>query len=1628
MDSKVGQGWGATLGAGGRGVISGLTLRRGDSASGSLGSGGPAKLLSIAVVGLSGGEKEKGSVGPGKSCLCNRFIQPLADDYSVDHISVFSQSDFSGRVVNNDHFLYWGDVLKSNDDGTEFLIQVVEHTEFIDDASFQPFRSSGKAEPYVKRCTSTKLLSAEKLMYICKDQLGIEREYEQKVMPDGRFAVDGFLCVYDVSAVPNRSPEKQTEFCSQILCNIAKTKKPVIVVATKCDEANEVLVRELERLMNRKELKNLNMPVVEASAHENVNVDAAFFALAQMIDRSRGKSRILSYYEAAMSRRQLLDEATETYVRLLRANITDYGVLWSTAAKKLSPFQEFQQYADLFGRDGAQRLFRRHVKKLKDEYLGAKVQRYFDILPEVLHQMLPDFDSLGEDDWYLVHQRIRDHPDFGHFFIEYPGDTTWMEANLFDGDTTGDNRIPFDILELPDAEIVFKNLVNQLHAHQQQLEMKKDFKQLLEDMGCVTPGKNLNEVKVLFLGRECYENLSEKDVHNIYDMHQREIIQRSKKNFQELLLERADLFSQFRSSPASTVTQDDILDITEKLLDDSRYKALDRLDEDRKLMLFQHLGFVHGPIREHCHAFPNCTDSLVERVVAKKVATTTPAHHQRPPSWSKSVDNNHLNLVVLGAAHLPSTLEAQVKKVCKNDTFSHQDEMFSLDYRTVSGDVSLPENAFRTQDFLPHGCFCVYSDSSSLEYIRDSLEKTLLSNLEQEDRLPFQGLPLVVVFASAPNLTEKELINLKEEGHNLAESLQCPFLDVSGDSEVSENPAVNNVDKHFNSSLVEEALRALIESIRHRSGLLKIYKSAPSTAEPDIRIIMCMLCGDPFSIENVLGPLLTHQTCYLTGDRSLALETQFCDSKRKVEVILSSYHNADDFRDELIHGFILVYSTRRRASLASLTAFSLNIPELPIQLLAVTDGEYSNSDIGTQLLTEGNTLADRLNAHFMTSSASIQQKSSFYTPFFKEVFEKKSEIEQAMEDAARLDDSGEGTLERPMRQPLPPPRLDSYRMMRGGGTGSRSGSGSENYERLPDSSSLGDDLDDRIHISSDDDDDDDSDIYTHLVNKNGQAVAESNNEHLVKPSQLKGRKKQQAGWVDDSVFTRRNPEQDDDVWSNGGSHPGGAFTTGRRSRPVVPPPVKPRSQVPGKLNMSDFHKVSAALTTMQITTKRPIPASEDVDQHGYAVPKDSVGQPLDVGDGSSLPRGNEYAQPVVVDQQQQQQQQQGKARHSKPRRRERREQRATKQGEVSDSDSQESSSDETSPKAGVAPPPPRGQGKKPRKKPQPPQVPRTVAIPGPRTVAIPVAMPKVPAMLPPPRQQPQPQPQQPLIEPEQPSEMSQQMSPRDESSWQQQNLSKEGEKQRKKLDKEIKQRAKEAERRKQKDEKRRLKEAEKEAKEVRKATKLKSSNSVQVQPTLEDFRASAQDPIPLFLRKAITYIEKEGLDAEGLYRVPGNRAHVDLLFQKFDEDHKVDIDELDIAVNAVATAVKDFFFKRLPPILEQDHMSELETISLIPDRSIKVLELSKLLKRLPKTNFAVLKYIFQHFVKVTESSKDNCMDSKNLAICWWPTLLQYEFGDLGKFEAMRPHLEDIVQTMMDQYRFLFCGQEEVMMV
>lgn len=53
---------------------------------------------------------------------------------------------------------------------------------------------------------------------------------------------------------------------------------------------------------------------------------------------------------------------------------------------------------------------------------------------------------------------------------------------------------------------------------------------------------------------------------------------------------------------------------------------------------------------------------------------------------------------------------------------------------------------------------------------------------------------------------------------------------------------------------------------------------------------------------------------------------------------------------------------------------------------------------------------------------------------------------------------------------------------------------------------------------------------------------------------------------------------------------------------------------------------------------------------------------------------------------------------------------------------------------------------------------------------------------------------------------------------------------------------------------------------------------------------------------------------------------IEYLFFLCNIDDNVDIHSLDIPVNAVATALKDFF-KKLPPLIDKERMTKLEDIS-----------------------------------------------------------------------------------------------------
>ena len=126
--------------------------------------------------------------------------------------------------------------------------------------------------------------------------------------------------------------------------------------------------------------------------------DKDFFELKHSLDLTlKTTKKIVGNIFRNRVRRELLELASAGFMRLVTGEVTDYGVTWSSATKRLSQYQEFQTYLDIFGLEAAQRLFRRHVKKLKDCYLSDRVARYLNLLPEVLHELFPDIASLGKE-------------------------------------------------------------------------------------------------------------------------------------------------------------------------------------------------------------------------------------------------------------------------------------------------------------------------------------------------------------------------------------------------------------------------------------------------------------------------------------------------------------------------------------------------------------------------------------------------------------------------------------------------------------------------------------------------------------------------------------------------------------------------------------------------------------------------------------------------------------------------------------------------------------------------------------------------------------------------------------------------------------------------------------------------------------------------------------------------------------------------------------------------------------------------------------------------------------------------------------------------------------------------------
>lgn len=574
-----------------------------------------SKTYTVCVVGLSGYDiQEKRLFGVGKSCFCNRLVRLGEDDYYQNHASIFSTSDFVGSVLNSDHFLYWGTAERTLENSQKGRIRIIEHTEFIDDASYSPLSRGGQLVPYTKRATSTKIVSPGKMMYINRDQVALESEFEAENMDD-KLQVDAFVLIYDVSKMLSRSPnyiDLQEEVLSNLLAHINKAKKPVVFVATKCDKSDTNVLHRAQQFVNSKKILT---PLVESSAELVVNIDNAFNSIWQILESPKSKIRpkVLSYEEGFQIRKDKISALDSKYLNLIKSTATENTLLmsWKDFSDQHEGSTAFQDYTSVCGSDKAQLVFNQQAKKIRRHHEDKKLNKFLNKLPDALDELLPTIQSIEANDWKWENcqKAIKNHLQFEKWFQIMPQGVSWNSTDQLFKET---ERIPFDVLQVERSRACFDRHYKKLRESARKSRMKVEFRKLLELTVEIRPGTSWAEASSWISNEEPYKYLDETERNAIFATFLREITFNAKTDFQELLFESANKFSKLNKESHPSVPE--MKEIYDYLQHDYRYKNLENLDNARDILLFNHMALMQNDKR--CLSGPEkCMDRRIQHVV-----------------------------------------------------------------------------------------------------------------------------------------------------------------------------------------------------------------------------------------------------------------------------------------------------------------------------------------------------------------------------------------------------------------------------------------------------------------------------------------------------------------------------------------------------------------------------------------------------------------------------------------------------------------------------------------------------------------------------------------------------------------------------------------------------------------------------------------------------------------------------------------------------------------------------------------------------------------------------------------------------------------------------------------------------
>ncbi|XP_024125444.1 rho GTPase-activating protein 40 isoform X1 [Oryzias melastigma] len=149
--------------------------------------------------------------------------------------------------------------------------------------------------------------------------------------------------------------------------------------------------------------------------------------------------------------------------------------------------------------------------------------------------------------------------------------------------------------------------------------------------------------------------------------------------------------------------------------------------------------------------------------------------------------------------------------------------------------------------------------------------------------------------------------------------------------------------------------------------------------------------------------------------------------------------------------------------------------------------------------------------------------------------------------------------------------------------------------------------------------------------------------------------------------------------------------------------------------------------------------------------------------------------------------------------------------------------------------------------------------------------------------------------------------------------------------------------------------------------------------------------IPFFLQILLSFLEKKGIDSEGILRVPGSQSRIKLLQQnleaKFYSGH-ISWDE--VSPNDAAALLKKFIRELPAPLLTAEYLNSFSAVREITELKQKLHMLNLLVLLLPEPNRNTLKALLEFLSKVVSREKKNRMNLWAVATIMAPNLFLHK--------------------------------------